>query len=102
MNMAHRGPTHLMGEALYLFQQGQIEEAYAVSQTAADLANGSRDWIDPVFAALQDPGHAAPRRSRRSTRPQMPMRVSKQIEFIARTVLGDLDGALERCAPADD
>ena len=88
------GPTHLMGYALYLFQQGRIEEAYAVSQTAADLANGSRDWIDPVFAALQDPA-VQPEALEAINAAADADSLSKQIEFIARTVLGDLDGALE-------
>jgi DNA-binding winged helix-turn-helix (wHTH) protein/TolB-like protein len=88
------GSTHLMGYALYLYQQGRIEEAYGVSEVAADLANGSRDWIDPVFAALQDPA-MQPQALEAINAAADADTVNKQVEFIVRTVLGDLDGALE-------
>jgi len=87
------GPTHMMGYALFLFRENRRDEAYALTQRAADIARGSKDWIDPVFAGLAD----------ETQRPQALAAldaaaatggVSKQIEFIARAVLGDVDGAL--------
>jgi len=87
------GPTHMMGYALFLFREGRTDEAYALAQEVADIARGSKDWIDPFFAALVD----------ETQRPQALAAmdaaaatggVSKRIEFIARAVLGDVDGAL--------
>ena len=88
------GSTHMMGFALYLFQQGRIEEAYAISQQASAMANGSPDWIDPVFAALQDPVLQPEALAALNVAADADA-VSKQIQFIVRTVLGDLDGALD-------
>ena len=88
------GSSHMMGYALYLFQQGRIEDAYTVSQQASAMGSGSQGWIDPVFAALQDPSRLSDALDAIDVAAEQDA-VSRQIEFIVRTVLGDLDGALD-------
>ena len=87
------GPTHMMGYALFLFREGRSDEAYDISRDAAQVSGGSEAWIDPVFAALDD----ASRRDTALTAVDEAVSqdgISRQIEFIVRTVLGDLDGAM--------
>jgi Tfp pilus assembly protein PilF len=87
------GPTHMMGYALFLFREGRSEEAYDVTREAAQVAGGSQSWIDPVFVALDDAsGRAAALTAVDEAVAQEG--ISRQIEFIVRTVLGDLDGAM--------
>lgn len=87
------GPTHMMGYALFLFREGRSAEAYDVTRRAVKVAGGSESWIDPVFAALDD---EAGRAAALDAVDQAVSRngISRQIEFIVRTVLGDLDGAM--------
>ena len=87
------GTTHMMGYALYLYQQGMIEEAYEVSRRAAMVGGGSLDWIAPVFAALQDPARQ-PEALDAINAAAASDGVSEQVEFIVRTVIGDIDGAI--------
>lgn len=87
------GPTHMMGYALYLFREGRSDEAYDISRDAAQVAGGSEAWIDPVFAALDD---ASDRNTALAAVDEAVSQdgISRQVEFIVRTVLGDLDGAM--------
>lgn len=87
------GPAHTMAYALFLFREGRSAEAHELTRDAARMTGGGEDWIDPVFAALDDEQYrgealaavdAAVRRDG----------ISRQIEFIVRVLLGDLDGAL--------
>jgi len=82
-----------MGYALFLFREGRSAEAYELSKQAAQMAGGSEAWIDPVFAALDDP---ALRETAVAAVDDAAAGddISRQIEFITRTVLGDLDGAM--------
>jgi DNA-binding winged helix-turn-helix (wHTH) protein/TolB-like protein len=87
------GPTHTMGYALFLFREGRSDEAYEVTREAAQMAGGTEAWIDPVFAALDDEtqrGAALAAVDAVATQDG----ISKQIEFIVRVVLDDLDGAM--------
>jgi DNA-binding winged helix-turn-helix (wHTH) protein/TolB-like protein/Tfp pilus assembly protein PilF len=87
------GPTHMMGYALFLFREGRSAEAYDISREAARVAGGSEAWIDPVFAALDD---EARREAALAAVDEAVLQngISAQVEFIVRTVLGDLDGAM--------
>ena len=87
------GRTHMMGYALFLVRKGRNDEAAAVSRQAAEVAGVSPDWVDPFFAAMDDP----------ALRPQALAAVdaatatnetTEQVEFMARNLLGDVDGAL--------
>ena len=87
------GPTHTMGYALFLFREGRSDEAYEVTREAAQMAGGTEAWIDPVFAALDD---ATQRDAALAAVDAAATQdgISKQIEFIVRVVLDDLDGAM--------
>jgi DNA-binding winged helix-turn-helix (wHTH) protein/tetratricopeptide (TPR) repeat protein len=87
------GPTHMMGYALFLFREGRSDEAYEVTREAAQVAGGSEAWIDPVFAALDDAAYRADAQAAVDAAASQDG-ISRQIEFIVRTVLGDLDGAM--------
>jgi DNA-binding winged helix-turn-helix (wHTH) protein len=87
------GRTHMMGYALFLVRKRRNDEAAAVSRQAAELAGVAPDWVDPFFAAMDDP----------ALRPQALAAVdaataanetTEQVEFMARNLLGDVDGAL--------
>jgi DNA-binding winged helix-turn-helix (wHTH) protein/TolB-like protein len=87
------GRTHLMGYALFLARNGRNDEARAMSERAAEIAGVSPGWTVPFFAAMDDP----------SLRPQAVVaidaavtagEVNQQVEFMARVLLEDLDGAL--------
>jgi DNA-binding winged helix-turn-helix (wHTH) protein/TolB-like protein/Tfp pilus assembly protein PilF len=87
------GSTHTMGYALFLFREGRSAEAYELTQQAAQMAGGSVAWIDPVFAAIDDPALSDAAIAAVDTAVAQ-NGISRQIEFITRTVLGDLDGAM--------
>ncbi len=87
------GPTHTMGYALFLFREGRSAEAYELTQQASRMAGGSEAWIDPVFAALDDAALSEAALAAVNAAASEDS-ISPQIEFIVRTVLGDLDGAL--------
>ena len=87
------GWTHTMGYALFLFREGRSAEAYELSRQAAQMAGGSEAWIDPVFAALDDASRSADALAAVDIAASSGG-ISRQIEFIVRTVLGDLDGAM--------
>ncbi len=87
------GSTHLLAWSLFLAREGKIEESREIAKIAATHGGFPEQWIDVVIsgmfdaeitaAALQavndtvDAGHMSP-----------------QIEVVARTVLGDIDGAM--------
>jgi len=87
------GATHTMGYALFLFREGRSAEAYELSRQVAQMSGGSEEWIDPVFAALEDETHRAAAVAAVDAAASQDG-ISEQIEFIVRTVLGDLDGAM--------
>ena len=87
------GSTYQMGYALFLFRAGRIDEAQQLTRSVAEGAGASTDWIEPVFTALADPSQ---RRSGLDaiTAAIEADQVSRQVEFIARIMLGDVDGAM--------
>jgi DNA-binding winged helix-turn-helix (wHTH) protein/TolB-like protein len=87
------GPTHTMGYALLLVREGRSAEAYEAARDAVRMASGSDDWIDPVFAALDDETNRAAAVAAVDEAASQDG-ISEQFEFIVRTVLGDLDGAM--------
>lgn len=87
------GPTHTMGYALFLFREARSAEAYELSRQAARMAGGSEAWIDPVFAALDDEAQRGEALAAIDDAASQDG-ISRQIEFIVRIVLGDLDGAM--------
>ena len=88
------GSSHMMGYALFLFREERSEEAYELSHQVARAAGSDEEWIDPVFVALDDETHRAAAVAAVDEAAAQGG-ISRQIEFIVRTVLGDLDGAMQ-------
>jgi DNA-binding winged helix-turn-helix (wHTH) protein/TolB-like protein len=88
------GPTYIFGYALFLLRIGEIEKAHALARQAAAVAGDAPNWIDPVFDGFADSSRtskALAAVAAASADGQM----SEQAEFIARSLLGDIDGALD-------
>jgi TolB-like protein/DNA-binding winged helix-turn-helix (wHTH) protein len=88
------GSTHLMGWALFLSREGDIEKSGEIAKIAAGHAGISPDWIDVVLAGILDPelSEAALQAVNDTVGTgNMPA----QIEVVARTTLGDIDGAMQ-------
>jgi len=88
------GTTHLMGWALFLGGEGDVEKSKEIAKIAADQAGLPPEWIDPVISGMFDAEMtAAALQAVNDTvdAGQMP----PQIEVVARTVLGDIDGAMQ-------
>ncbi len=87
------GVNHLMANAFLMVRNGRLEEAQAVTAYAVRLVGAQDDWIGPVFDALADPALAdtaiASLNEGDSARAIPP-----QASLTARTILGDLDGAM--------
>jgi DNA-binding winged helix-turn-helix (wHTH) protein/tetratricopeptide (TPR) repeat protein len=88
------GPTHLLGYALYLLRVGESQRAYDWAREAVTTAGSTQSWIDPVFAAFNDESRR-PEALAAVDSAALTGQMSRQAEFMARTLLGDLDGALE-------
>ena len=86
--------THELARALLLLREGRIDEARQLAKTAATEAGGGHaGWVDPVFAAFADP--------RRVDAAFQALQgdadgsaVSPTVELVARTLIGDIDGAM--------
>lgn len=84
---------HLLAYALLLIRDGRIEEAEEMAVRGAQMAGVSPGWIRPVFAAFGD------RTKRASALLVLNEALSKdklepEIVVTARTLLGDIDGAM--------
>ena len=87
------GVTHLMGYSLFLVREGRHSEAAALVKEAIEADGASSDWIEPAFAALSKsspPAIGLAAVDEAAAIGQMP----EQGELIVRTMLGDLEGAL--------
>lgn len=87
------GSTHILGYAFILIQSGQMQKAEDLAIDAVQLAGASTDWIKPVFAAFRDPDKA-PVAIDALNKVSEAQEVSPLIELTARSILGDLDGAM--------
>jgi DNA-binding winged helix-turn-helix (wHTH) protein/tetratricopeptide (TPR) repeat protein len=88
------GNLHIMTHALLLFRDGQADASRNWSLAATEVSGTPTYWVDPVYAALADPGKrdAALAAIDRVWAEQM---IIPDIVLIVRTLLGDLDGAME-------
>lgn len=88
-----QGTTHLLGYALFLASQDDIDRARDVAAQAASAAGLSRASIDDVLSGIENPELAA---AALQTLDQAVAAgdLTPQIEVVARTLLGDLDGAM--------
>ena len=91
--LGDEGTTHLMGWALFLAREGETEKSREIAKKAANHAGIPPEWIDPVFAGMLDEEMtvaALQAVNETAGAGQMPA----QIEVVARTLLGDIDGAM--------
>jgi DNA-binding winged helix-turn-helix (wHTH) protein/TolB-like protein len=88
------GNLHVMSNALLLWRVGRAEESKQLSLDATTFQGTSTDWIDPVYAALSDPGKRDAGLAA-INRVWADQQVIPDIVLIVRTLLGDLDGAME-------
>ena len=92
-DLGGRGPMHLLAEALLLIREGRINEAEEMAVASAGMANLSTDWIRPVFAAFGDPNLSGPALAALDTA-SIEYPIEPEIIVTARTMLGDVDGAM--------
>ncbi|MDJ0700592.1 MAG: winged helix-turn-helix domain-containing protein [Woeseiaceae bacterium] len=88
------GATHLLANALFLYREGDLDAAKALTLMGARQLGTSDGWIEPVFTALADPSEAE--RALDATSVAVANeQMSPQVEIIVRTLLGDTDGAID-------
>jgi len=88
------GIIHEMSYALLLARSGQLDRSQGVARVAAEILGSSTDWIGPVFRALDDSAYAAEGLAA-INRAWTEHQVIPHIVLLARTMLGDIDGAME-------
>ncbi|MGI9234306.1 MAG: winged helix-turn-helix domain-containing tetratricopeptide repeat protein [Woeseiaceae bacterium] len=84
---------HLLAYALLLIREGQIEKAEELAVSSARITNANSDWIRPVFAAFVDPELVGPALDSLA-QVAAEESLEPEIEVTARTMLGDVDGAM--------
>jgi DNA-binding winged helix-turn-helix (wHTH) protein/TolB-like protein/tetratricopeptide (TPR) repeat protein len=83
----------LVNAVLYIREE-RLNEASRLISTAVSAAGGGTDWVEPVFAALADDSEresafaAIDAASQRGD-------LDPRLEISARTLLGDIDGAMQ-------
>jgi tetratricopeptide (TPR) repeat protein len=93
-NLGSGGRNQLLGYALLLMRLGQFEQAQDLAIAWSLAEDLSPDWVAPVFAAFADPAQselALDVLDRQWANKPLP----PEIILIARTKLGDIDGAME-------
>lgn len=87
------GIRHLLPYALLLLRDGQIVEARRITAEGTRVAGLSDAWIDTVFSAFQLPTRSGPA-LQALDRASSEGGLEPEVEITARTILGDLDGAM--------
>jgi DNA-binding winged helix-turn-helix (wHTH) protein/TolB-like protein len=92
--MGATGPIHVMANTLFLYRTDQVEKSRNLAHESARLEQTSINWVDPVYDALADPG------KREEALKAIDLawsenRIIPDTVMVARTFLGDLDGAME-------
>jgi DNA-binding winged helix-turn-helix (wHTH) protein/TolB-like protein len=87
------GRTHLQARALLLFRDGTPEPAIAALAEANRLGGRSADWLAPVFAGLADETQRDEALAALDAAWDAGT-VDGAVSLVARTLLGDLDGAM--------
>jgi DNA-binding winged helix-turn-helix (wHTH) protein/tetratricopeptide (TPR) repeat protein len=88
------GNLHIMSNALLLYRGGKANESKKLSLAATELTETPNYWVEPVYRALADPRmrDAALSAVNQAWDEQL---IIPDIVLIVRTLLGDLDGAME-------
>ena len=85
---------HMLVRTLLLMRDGRLEEAAREFNVGVSTTGAATEWIAPVFAAIQDPSMKDAALSAIESAfsdPQMDPRFN----IIARTMLGDIDDAIQ-------
>ncbi len=88
------GIIHDMAHVLLLTRSGKTRLAQELTFAAAKGENASTDWIEPVFRGLEDPQLARTGLDA-INRAWEARQVIPHIVVLARSLLGDVDGAME-------
>ena len=95
--LGDEGTTHLLGWALFLIREGKTDESREIAKIAENQAGIPPGWIDAVFAGMLD-AEMAVVALQAVDETAGTGQVSAQIEVVARTLLGDIDGAMDVAA----
>ncbi len=85
---------YALGKTLLLAREGQLNEAASLFSDGVSMAGGTTEWIDSVFAALEDPSMSETALTAIDVAFRDPQ-MDPRINVIIRTVLGDVDGAMQ-------
>jgi len=88
------GRNQLLGYALLLLRIGQLEQAQNLAIAGGQAERVPTTWVQPVFAAFADPTYRDGALGELD-RQWADMNISPEIVLVARTILGDVDGAME-------
>jgi DNA-binding winged helix-turn-helix (wHTH) protein/TolB-like protein/tetratricopeptide (TPR) repeat protein len=84
---------HNLAHGLLLIREGRMADAEKMAEMAFRMSNVRTDWIQPVFAAFEDPATAATALDV-LTQTAAGEGLKPEVEVTARTMLGDTDGAM--------
>ena len=87
------GPTHLQPYALLLARDGDFDRARGMIVASMGAESGDNDWADAIFAAFANPQRARDA-LQALDKAAADGAVAPQVEVVARTWLGDVDGAM--------
>jgi DNA-binding winged helix-turn-helix (wHTH) protein/TolB-like protein/Tfp pilus assembly protein PilF len=93
-DLGARGTTHILAYAFLLARDGQLERAKSLAFAGVQMAGVTTDWIAPVFDAFDDP-EKAPTALAAIQRAASDDQLAPQINLTVRTLLGDIDGAMQ-------
>ena len=96
-NLGSGGRNQLLGYGLLLMRQGLLEEAEDHALEYSLFENVPVDWVAPAFAAFADSSDPALKAKAFEAMDQQAAEetLAAEIVLIARTLLGDVDGAME-------
>jgi hypothetical protein len=91
------GPIHKMSQVLLLWRTDRADEAEDLSVIAMENADRPIFWVKPVYEALADLADASKRDAALAAvdKAWTGRRVMPDVVLIVRTLLNDLDGAME-------
>ncbi len=84
---------HMLGRAILLAREGQLEEAKNMFDAGVTLAGGTIDWLVPFFEALEDPSNKPVALAAIADAFENPV-MDPRVKVIALAVLGETDGAM--------
>ena len=95
------GVIHVMAHALLLQRGGEGGKSRELSLAAAGMEGSPNDWIDPVYRGLADPAYAEDGLAAINAVWEQGL-VIPHIVLLARTLLGDIDGAMNVAGQLDE